>query len=115
QHGLRSRPNPVIAKFAFLREPRRKARPFSQEELAAIWKRLEDSGTALLRAAAAIGEECGLRYSEVLNVRLQDVDLDRQQLFVRLPTKNNDESWVPFTDIAKAHLAAWLKARPNSP
>jgi integrase len=59
----------------------------------------------------AIGEESGLRISEIANVRMQDVDLVKQRITVRLPTKSKKLRWVPYGDKTRECLEAWLKER----
>jgi integrase/recombinase XerC len=49
-----------------------------------------------------------------MNLRLSDIDMARQRLFVRLPTKNDDEGWVPFHELTKKYLSEWLELRPSS-
>ncbi|MFB3813100.1 MAG: tyrosine-type recombinase/integrase [Terriglobales bacterium] len=85
--------------------------PYSEDEMSALWKVLEEVGDVLLLLAFAIGEECGLRISEVCNIRLEDVNLERQEIFVRLPTKNGQTRTVPFHNKVKKLLPLWLAQR----
>lgn len=103
--------NPVIPKFHSVRVPKRLPRPYSDDDMACIWRILASYGDAVSRLAVAIGEECGLRIGEVANLRVQDVDLAGQRLFIRLPTKTDCERWVPFHEKVKLYLGQWLIAR----
>jgi integrase/recombinase XerD len=73
---------------------------------------VKESGDLALQLAIAIGEESGLRISEVCNLRISDVDLEKQQFFVRLPNKTKTERFTPFHTRTKDALVAWLKKRP---
>jgi Phage integrase family len=72
-----------------------------------------ESGDPVLQLAISIGEESGARISEVCNLRLPDVDQEKQELFVRLPKKTNTERYAPFHNRTKAALASWLEIRPS--
>jgi integrase len=109
--GRRKYANPVLPRFHRIRMPKRLPRPYSDDELALIWRLLEASGDKALLAAVAFGEESGCRISEVANLRLEVLDLEKQQAFVRLPNKTSREYFVPFHDKAKRYLAAWLEVR----
>lgn len=52
--------------------------------------------------------------SETSNLRLPDVDLERQRLLVRLPIKTATERRVPFHEKTKRYLKEWLKVRDCS-
>ena len=111
--GRRNTANPVLRGF-FSRRSGRNPRPYTEEEIKEIWQILEERGDTLAKLAVAIGEESGLRIGEVANLRLADVDLDAQQVFVRLPNKGDRERWVPFHEKTKKYLTLWLKERdPN--
>jgi integrase len=59
----------------------------------------------------SIGEECGLRISEIANIRTEDVDRVRERITVRLPTKGKKSRWVPYGEKTRVCLEAWLKER----
>ena len=111
---LRAGASPVIPKFHRGTRSKRNPRPFTQDQITTIWQVLEQHGTPLMRAACAIGEECGLRYSEVHNLRITDVDLRGQQILVQLPNKGKRERTVPLFDKTKTYVTAFLKVRPES-
>jgi integrase/recombinase XerD len=70
----------------------------------------------VLLVAFAIGNESGLRVGEVANIRLEDIDLDHQKIFVRLPTKNMKTRTVPFRDKVAKFVALWQAQRnPKCP
>ncbi len=104
--------NPVVLSFHSWKAPRRKPRPYSQTDLTTIRSLVKDDSQ--LKLAVEIGAESGLRISEVVNLRLEDVDLDRQVLFVRLPTKTRVERYVPFHSRTREALESWLKLRPET-
>ena len=72
----------------------------------------EASGNPQLKLAIAIGQESGLRIREVCNLRHCDIDLDKQELFVRLPNKTRTERYSPFHKRTTEALGLWLSARP---
>lgn len=112
-NGKRKAANPVIPKFHTAVTSSRLPRPFSEEELKLILSLIEGSKSQVLKTAIAIGLESGLRISEVCNLRLSDLDMERQTLFVRLPTKTRVERLAPFHNRAKHELTLWLKTRPS--
>jgi len=64
------------------------------------------------RAMLELAYAAGLRVSELVGLRLQDVDL--QEGFVRVFGKRAKERWVPFGDSAKTALQDYLQlARPK--
>jgi site-specific recombinase XerD len=103
--------NPVIPRIHSQRGAPTEARPYSDKDLAFLWNIVESSDDVALKLAFAIGKECGLRVGEVCNIRLHDVDQDKQEIFVRLPTKNRRTRTVPYhSDVAK-YLELWLAKR----
>lgn len=70
--------NPVIKKHSRPRV-RRFPRPLSDSESDLLWEILEKEGSTMLCLAAAIGEEAGLRATEVCRLRLKDVFLQRAE------------------------------------
>jgi len=107
----RKLPNPVIPMIHSARASKRLPRPFNTTELATIWRILDSQPNVALRFAVAIGQEAGLRIGEVANLRMEDVDLTRQEVFVRLPNKVSLTRYVPFHLKTKHHLEEWLVAR----
>lgn len=112
--GRRKQANPVDTKFHRRKKVKRLPRPYSEEEMAYIWELLDKRGSTMIKAAVAIGEESGLRISEIANLRVSDVDLEHQRLFVRVPNKAMTEAYVPFHDKTVKWVGAWLDERdPN--
>ena len=66
---------------------------FSTEEIKRLLK-----APKLLRDRILLGiiYDTGLRISEAASLLIEDVDLDRQQLFVRQP-KNKHDRYIPFS------------------
>lgn len=60
------------------------------------------------RLILALLYECGLRSSEVRNLRLEDVDLNRKTLFVR-QAKGRSDRYIPFGNCLLDLLKAYLK------
>jgi integrase len=81
-------------------------------DLQLIRSLVQESGDTVLQLAISIGEESGLRISETCNLRTSDVDLEKQQFFIQLPTKTRVERFAPFHDRTRDALVAWLAKRP---
>lgn len=110
--GKRTAANPVIRKFHTQTQATRLPRPYESAEIQLIRSLVEESGDPVLQLAIAIGEESGLRISEVCNLRMSDIDIEKQQLFVRLPNKTSTERFSPFHTRTRKALIAWLDQRP---
>jgi integrase len=102
------RANPVVSRIHSQRGAPAEARPYKDNDLAAIWECVVDSDRSELMLAFSIGEECGLRIGEVCNIRLSDIDQQAQTIYVRLPTKNKKPRTVPYHEKVKKYLAQWL-------
>ena len=103
--------NPVIPRRHNQSSRPTAPRPYSAEEITRLWDLLIEHGDLVLLVAFAIGNESGLRVSEVANIRIDDVDLDRQKIFVRLPTKNMKTRTVPFREKVAKYITLWLAQR----
>jgi len=103
--------NPVLPRFHSQRGAPTKARPYKDADLEFIWSLVEASDEVALKLAFSIGQECGLRVGEVANIRLEDIDREKQEIFVRLPTKNMRTRTVPFHDKVAKYLYEWLPLR----
>jgi integrase len=86
-------------------------RPYDEAQVDAIWGSIKASGDVALMLAYSIGLECGLRVGEVANIRLEDVNREKQTIYVRLPTKNMRPREVPFHDGVMKYLDQWLELR----
>lgn len=103
--------NPVINTIHNQKRVVQAPRPYKDEDLNFIWDIVEERNCLSLMLAFRIGEECGLRVGEVCNIRLEDVDLAKQTIFVRLPTKNMETRTVRYHDKVAALLPRWLSQR----
>jgi integrase len=86
--------------------------PYEETQVSFLWDLVERSDNTQLKLMFAIGLECGLRSCELINIRIQDVDLKKQTIFVRLPTKNMQTRIVNFHKKVKHYLEMWLRMRP---
>jgi integrase/recombinase XerD len=111
-NGKRKSLNPVIPKFHTRTTVTRLPRPYELADLRLIRSLVQKSGDPELQLAIAIGEESGLRISETCNLRISDVDLEKQQFFIQLPTKTRVERFAPFHDRTREALVVWLAKRP---
>ena len=109
--GRRKSANPVVTSYHKRPKTRRLPRPYSEDEMQYIWSLLDARGNTVVRTAVAIAEESGLRISEICNLRVSDIDIKKQQLFVRTPNKTMVEAWVPFDEKALKHLKVRLAER----
>lgn len=109
--GYRSAGNPVVPRYHYPPKTHKMPRPLSKEDLKLIWDLLHLRGHAQLRFALAAGEESGIRISEMCNLRVEDVDLDGQRFFIRLPNKTNTERWAFFSAKTKQYYIEWMAER----
>lgn len=109
--GYREDGNPVIPSVHGRKKKKRSARPYSPEELDVIWKLLIERSNPRILAVAAIAEEAGLRIGEICRLQLEDVDLVRKQLFIRLPNKTSRERYAFFSEKTTRYLMGWLAGR----
>jgi len=103
--------SPAVSTF---RLPRKLPHALSQGEVAQLLKQPDPRTPLGLRdrAMLELAYAAGLRVSELVGLRLQDVDL--QDGFVRVFGKRAKERWVPFGDSARTALAEYLHAaRPR--
>jgi site-specific recombinase XerD len=112
--GYRKECSPVIANIHVQGYRSPGPRPYTESDLSTIWEMLRAHGGPADRAAVALGQESGLRIGETCNLRLEDVDLEQQRVFIRLPNKTSVERWAPFSEKAKVALAEWLAVRPKT-
>jgi site-specific recombinase XerD len=103
--------NPVIPSIHKAKRSECSPRPLLDGEIERYWTLLVEDADVLLRAALAIGEECGLRIGEVCNLRLSDVDLASLVIKVRTPNKNDRPREVPCSDKTVKYVTEWLHQR----
>jgi integrase/recombinase XerC len=106
--------NPVVNLIHAQRRSSPAPRPLADGELVLMWNRLEMKNDPRLLFAASIAEESGLRIGEVCNLRLSDVDVAGQQVFVRLPNKSNKERYSLFGTRTAGYFRRVLSVRPNN-
>ena len=99
-----------------VRPPRyRKRLPktMSIEQIAGLLRRVDESNPLLMRDLAMIEltYSSGLRLSELIGVRLEDVDLDVGQL--RVVGKGSKQRDLPIGRLAREALKRWLSRRED--
>jgi site-specific recombinase XerC len=107
----RKRVNPVVLRFHREKKVKRLPRPYSEAELAVIWRLLEQNGDKALMAAVAFAQQAGCRISEVVALLVSNVDLEKQEARVRLSKTGGAWHTVPFHTKAKQYLQEWLAVR----
>jgi integrase/recombinase XerD len=103
--------NPIQPRMHRLVKPERVPRPLTDQALARIWSTLDKRGTLQQKLAVALGEEAGLRISEVCNLRTSDIDMRGHRIFVRVPNKTDSERWAFFHRKTRRLLCEWLSKR----
>ncbi|MGC8785524.1 MAG: site-specific tyrosine recombinase XerD [Armatimonadota bacterium] len=107
-------PEETVPSVATFRLPRKLPNALSHQEVENLLSQ-PDTRTPLGlrdRAMLELAYAAGLRVSEVVALRLQDIDL--HEGFVRVFGKRSKERWVPFGDSAKSALQDYLRlARPK--
>jgi integrase/recombinase XerC len=112
-NGERQLANPVVSSIHRKKFPKRLPRPYSEEELAYMWKLLHERGNSRVRAIASIAEEAGLRLGELARLALSDIDLAGQRVFVDIPNKGNKERYAFFGKKTRHFVQAWLQDRDS--
>ncbi len=105
--------NPVVNLIHAQRRSHPVPRPLSDGELALMWHLLQTKDDPQLLFSASIAEESGLRIGEICNLRLSDVDVAGQQVFVRLPNKSNKERYSLFGSRTAEYFRRVLSVRPK--
>jgi len=103
--------NPIQPRLHRMVKPERVPRPLTDQALARIWRTLDKRGTLQQKLAVALGEEAGLRISEVCNLRTSDIDMPGHRVFVRVPNKTDSERWAFFHLKTRRLLCEWLCKR----
>ncbi len=70
-------------------------------------------GDARIAAIVELLLQTGMRISELANLQMEDVDLEREVIFIR-PQKSREGRRVPLNKAAKQALMDYLKVRPKS-
>lgn len=87
---------------------------FTPEEVGALIEQVSLEGWTGVRNRAMIEVlyGCGLRISELVNLRVQDVYCDEE--FVRVVGKRNKERLVPLVGMANRYMRLWMEERPRA-
>lgn len=99
----------------FVRVPRREYRVprelLTPEEMARLLEVPSESSTSGIRDRALL-ELCysGLRVSELLGLKIEEVDLEQNRVFIS-QGKGDKERMIPMTSAARYWLARWLRRR----
>lgn len=109
--GYRESGNPVVGSIHRKKQSRKLPRPYSEDEMDRTWNLLLKRGNPRLRFAAAIGEEAGLRISEVCNLRLADINVEASHCYVRTPNKGNVPRVAFFADKTRYFFEEWMRNR----
>ncbi len=106
QEGILS--EETIPSVATFRLPRKLPNALSRQEVERLLAQPDTRTPIGLRdrAMLELAYAAGLRVSELVSLRLQDVDVEEG--FVRVFGKRAKERWVPFGDIARQFLLQYL-------
>lgn len=94
----------ITQEIALQRKPEKKPKAFTKEEARA----LAEHAKGYLRPLVVVGVHTGLRRSELVRLRWEDVDLEGRELHVRGQTKSGKERSVPLSAAAVVALAGLL-------
>ena len=94
---------------------------FSDQEILAIFRAADNykstSASPFLHLSVPITFRilygCGLRVSELLHLKLEDVDMQSRTLYIE-NSKFNKSRYVPFSTSLATHIEQYIKARHNS-
>ncbi len=111
---LREYANPVVPGHHKRKRGKKNPNPLNDEETEQFKAEIEKNGTPMLRLAAAIALEGGMRAGEVMNIRLDDFREKQQRIQVRLPTKGKKERFAWFSDDTLRFYREWMKVRPKN-
>jgi site-specific recombinase XerD len=101
----------VVQKIPYAKKPRTKPVVLSIEEVCTF---LEAFSNLKYRVLAIVAYATGLRHSEVLHLRVSDIDSKRMMIRVELG-KGNKDRYVPLSPTLLAWLRTyWRIARPTS-
>jgi integrase len=109
--GRREAANPVIPGLHYRPDSFHEPRPYEEDQMRFIWKLQEERGTPLTCAVTALGEESGIRIGEMTRIRVQDVDMVKQRVFIVLPNKTSRERYAFFSEKTMKYLKEWLAVR----
>lgn len=107
----------VVSKLKLLKTERKIKDFFTKQELAYIVRMGQTFYTCMpplrLKAVLYFLFYTGLRKSELVNLKRQDIDLEENTVIVRAPTKNKEERVVFFPDSIKELLKKYFDSEPE--
>ena len=107
----------VVSKLKLLKTERKIKDFFTKQELAYIVRMGQTFYTCMpplrLKAVLYFLFYTGLRKSELVNLKRQDIDLEENTVIVRAPTKNKEERVVFFPDSIKDLLKKYFDSEPE--
>lgn len=101
--------NPML-KVKKKREPRGRVRFLSDEEREALLAACKNSSNPALYIVVVLALTTGARFSEIINLKWENIDFKRRLLYF-LDTKNNDRRSVPISNQAYELLESHKKIR----
>ena len=92
------------------KEPRGRVRILSDDERKALLEACKNSNNQYLHAIVVLALSSGMRQGEIMNLRWQDVDIEKGFIVLH-ETKNNERRSVPLTSYAHELLKEHSKLR----
>ncbi len=92
------------------REPRGRVRYLSDDERKALLGACQESPSPYLYPLVVLALSTGMRQGEILGLKWDDVNLDKQYLILH-ETKNGERRRVPLTGLAQAEIKKLSKVR----
>ena len=96
----------VVAKMSSVREPRKLPVVLSREEVARL---IEAAGTPKYQAALSVAYGAGLRASEVVALKVVDIDSTRMTLRIE-QGKGHKDRYAMLSQVLLEHLRTWWRA-----
>jgi integrase/recombinase XerD len=96
----------VVARMSSVREPRKLPVVLSREEVARL---IEAAGTPKYQAALSVAYGAGLRASEVVALKVGDIDSTRMTLRVE-QGKGHKDRYAMLSPVLLEHLRSWWRA-----
>ena len=96
----------VVAKMSSVREPRKLPVVLSREEVARL---IEAAGTPKYQAALSVAYGAGLRASEVVALKVVDIDSTRMTLRIE-QGKGHKDRYAMLSPVLLEHLRTWWRA-----
>ena len=99
-----------LTKVSKLKEPRGRTRYLKPEEKDLLLELCRKSPTKELYPIVQLAISTGMRQGEILNLKWDDVDLEKNRCILH-ETKNGDRRSVPFPPQVRKTLVDWMKVR----